>query len=231
MFRNGNIIGSYDMNWPKVIIWELDSNTTEELPSFDQINSVAFSTDGSKIASGGYDKTAKIWDANNNQQIQEFPYGYFINTVAFSPDNRKLAVGGAGQSVQIWDTATGELIQELPQNKPTKAVVFSPDGSMIAMAGEDGLVIIWPVSTEDLIIEACKTIVVNLTAREWESILRESDCKTCPRDSKFNRSKGLFSDIKNGLKRTQRLLQPSSGSEAIPGECQPCIAEAFRIMK
>jgi hypothetical protein len=76
-----------------------------------------------------------------------------------------------------------------------------------------------------LIKKACKRITKNLTAGEWENILQESECKTCPREGKFNIGGNFIQDIKIGIKKAQRLLQPSSDSGAIPGECQPCISE------
>ena len=36
----------------------------------DWVNSVAFSTDGSKVVSGSDDKTVKIWSADNGEVLQ-----------------------------------------------------------------------------------------------------------------------------------------------------------------
>ena len=41
----------------------LEPNATKESAHSDIINSVAYSPDGTKIVSGSWDKTIKVWDA------------------------------------------------------------------------------------------------------------------------------------------------------------------------
>ena len=38
------------------------------------VNSVAFSTDGTRMISGGRDKLIKIWDAENGKEVQFVPF-------------------------------------------------------------------------------------------------------------------------------------------------------------
>ena len=46
----------------------IDHNTLNGHSHF--VNSVCFSPDGSKIVSGSYDKSIKIWDANTGNELK-----------------------------------------------------------------------------------------------------------------------------------------------------------------
>jgi len=65
---------------------------------------IAFDADGSRIATGGVDKTAILWDARTGRELltmrgQDSP----VTSVEFSPDNSRLAVGCHDGSIHIWD--------------------------------------------------------------------------------------------------------------------------------
>jgi WD40 repeat protein len=65
---------------------------------------IAFDADGSRIVTGGMDKTAILWDARTGREIltmrgQDSP----VTSVEFSPDNSRLAVGCHDGSIHIWD--------------------------------------------------------------------------------------------------------------------------------
>jgi hypothetical protein len=106
---------------------------------------VAHSPDGSRIVSGGQDKTVKVRDAKSGQDLMTLK-GHESRTygVAYSPDGRRLASASEDNTVRVWDARTGENLLTLKGHTNfVYAVSFSPDGSRIVSASADNMVKMW----------------------------------------------------------------------------------------
>ena len=115
---------------------------------------VAFSRDGSRVVSGGFDCTSAndyiltLWDAKTGGELFRLtgPRAPIL-AVAFSPDGRLIAAGGPGRltsrrvkgdgywtdgAVHVWDTRDGRLLRYLPvSDKPVVHVSFKE--SLVAL--------------------------------------------------------------------------------------------------
>src|SRR4051812_3213732 len=76
------------------------------------VNSVPFSPDGRRIASGSDDRTVRIWDADRGQDVIGPLRGHAgaIYSVAYSPDGAKIVSGSEDGTIRIWDPRSGAQI-------------------------------------------------------------------------------------------------------------------------
>ena len=117
------------------------------------VNSVAFSPDGSLLASGSDDNTVKLWVISTGQELRSLTgHIWPVFAVSFSPDGRLLASGSNDADVKLWDISTGMLVRTMSGHSTSvTSVAFSPDGRMLASGsaeGQSGCVVkIWEVDS------------------------------------------------------------------------------------
>lgn len=111
----------------------------------DTVPCVAFSRDGTTLASGSADHTINIWQCETGKQINRFiGHSDTVTCLVFSPDGKILASGSADKTIKIWQWDTGKLIHTLTGHSVTVfSVAFSADGQMLASGSGDGTIKLW----------------------------------------------------------------------------------------
>ncbi len=98
------------------------------------ITSVAYSRDGSRLLSGSWDGTVRLWDAADGRELLHLvsPNAGF-SSVALSPDASLLAGGDMHRTLYVWDGKSGKEVYRLENLSNTVfGLRFSADGKLLA---------------------------------------------------------------------------------------------------
>ncbi len=115
------------------------------------VASAAFSSDGTRLATGGWDAEVKVWDTSGRLVTTLRGHTEAVAAVAFSRDGQRLATGGWDATARLWEIASGSLLHTLRARDTVTAVAFSPDGSRVAYAGRDAEIEIWASGEHELL--------------------------------------------------------------------------------
>jgi eukaryotic-like serine/threonine-protein kinase len=120
-----------------------------------EVKAVAWSPDGTRIASGSADKTVQVWDAATGDHVVICSgHNAEVKAVAWSPrDGQRIVSGSLDTTVQVWNATTGSsILTYRGHSQGVRSVAWSPDGTRIASASEDKTVQVWNASTGSTIL-------------------------------------------------------------------------------
>jgi RNA polymerase sigma factor (sigma-70 family) len=141
----------------KVHLWEvatgkallkLEGHTNE-------VQFVAFSPDGTVLASSGRDQTVRLWNPTTGKSLRTLEgHGERVRALAFSPDGKTLASGSWDNTLRLWEVTTGK---ERPGFGPHQAwltfMAYSTDGKTLMTGASDRNIRSWDMATGKLLRE------------------------------------------------------------------------------
>ena len=118
-----------------------------------QVQSVAFSPDGSLLASSSMEEV-RLWRADDGGLLRLLvvPRGGWIESAVFSPGGDLVAALASDGRVLLWRVDSGEPLNTLqsPDDGYSGQVVFSPDGQVVALAKHDRI-LAWRIDDASLV--------------------------------------------------------------------------------
>jgi len=113
-----------------------------------EINSLAFSTDGQTLVSVGADSTVKIWHTGALDLIDILHKHHGdVRCVAFTPDGKMLATGGHDRKILFWNLRDRQVENTLSlDDTAAHSMVLSQDGKIL-ITGSYRKIKVWEISS------------------------------------------------------------------------------------
>jgi eukaryotic-like serine/threonine-protein kinase len=110
---------------------------------------VTFSRDGSRLASAGRDRTARVWEVPSGRPVCVCSgHANDVNWADFSPDQSLLATASEDHTIKIWDAATGkERFTLQGHGSEVVCALFDPTGTMLASGDDRGILKLWDLKS------------------------------------------------------------------------------------
>ena len=159
----------------EITVWDVKTpqkSTVRTAGHRDWLSTLAFSPDGTKLASVGGDITTvfsaifgapsserpdhlvRLTDVSTGQELATLQFSRGIDHLTFSPDGKTVVFGSLGE-IHLWNTETGHELS-IPlvdweadlHNMPfVTALAFSPDGTILVSGTDQGGIQTWNVTT------------------------------------------------------------------------------------
>ena len=113
------------------------------------VNALAFSPDGTRLATGDSSGKTRVWDLKTRTS-SIFRDRSQIESVAFSPNDRYLATGDDGGDVVVYQrptTSARPAPLTFADGSLIHSVAFSPDSQTVALGDDNGDVVTWNLAT------------------------------------------------------------------------------------
>jgi WD40 repeat protein len=112
--------------------------------------SVAWSPDGSLMATGMEAGTTQVWDAETGKSLLTLSGNKeIVTSVVWSPDGKFIATVSGVNTAAVWNAETGNRLFTLRgHNRPVRSVAWSPNGKRLATGSLDGTAKVWDVEMD-----------------------------------------------------------------------------------
>jgi WD40 repeat protein len=130
----------------EIVLWDLAARRKRLLsrsePDHQGVHCIAFSADGTKLASSTSARMVNLWDPGTGELVETLSDSSGAHCVAFTQDGKLMATGGwAGARVRQLDG--NREILSTPEG--CFGLAFSADGTTLATGGREGTISIWDI--------------------------------------------------------------------------------------
>lgn len=126
------------------------------------VAAIAISPNGKRIASGSFDKTIRLWNANTGALLAKLTgHREPVLSLAFTPNGQQLVSASVDDTIRLWCVYTETLIYSLQDHTDSvvnRSIAVTPDGQSIVSGSDDRTIKLWHLRTGKLfqtLREAC----------------------------------------------------------------------------
>lgn len=123
----------------------------------DTVEGVAFSPDGTLIATAGFDRDVRLFEAATGKLVRTYggEQGHKgqVLAVAFNARGDQIASGGADNTARVWDIPVTTPQKTIATAAPATRVIVASDGKTFAVASAAGVVRVYPQGEEKGAVE------------------------------------------------------------------------------
>lgn len=117
------------------------------------VKSLAFSPDGARIASGGFDSEIYVWD-RSGKALQHFSHqkeggirsSGSVEGVEFMQNGQRLVSADITGEVRIWDLSADTMLRSFKTQRGLTGMALSPDERLLITCGQDSTAKIWDLT-------------------------------------------------------------------------------------
>ena len=148
----------------QVVVWDVASGqevwkvegAAKGLPlETTEVRSIAWSPDGTQVATGGWDKSVHIREANTGRLLRSLSgFDERVGSVMWSPDGTRLAAKDCGDKLVIWNAHSWQVDltmrchdERLFAADGARSLAWSPEGERLAAGTSQGKLVLWNVHT------------------------------------------------------------------------------------
>ncbi|MDB4958080.1 MAG: protein kinase [Myxococcales bacterium] len=129
---------------PAQLVWTLGGHA-------DKLVAAAFSSDGLRIATAGFDNRATVWDATTGEPIGTFEHSDIVGGVTFAVGHARLVTGSRDGTVRIWNVSDGVAkVGDEQLESAIHVLAVSSDGT-VAAGTDDSRVTLWHGSAANVL--------------------------------------------------------------------------------
>ena len=132
-----------------ILVWEVPNGKLHfSLKGHtDNINALAFTSNGKMLASGSDDRTIRLWDTSTGTEMLNLS-SEKTQALAFSANRKMLASGSKDGTIHLWDITTGKQLSPFKEQKGYCSILaFSIDNKMLANGTRNGTIYLWDIAT------------------------------------------------------------------------------------
>ena len=138
-----------------LVLWDVTTLKPQKtLDGGSECVSVAFSSDGKKIAAGRFGRGVRIWDVVRGEEIVTLAEHQISGDVQHSSvgfmENDQWLISSSTGAIRVWDIQSESLTHRLDYRQATTTVAIPPRGDYLVSGGHGGELAVWLASRGEL---------------------------------------------------------------------------------